>query len=365
MPAPNAILERQFARLAALAEFELLQHPLNLESVLLQIVTLSDQLLPTTCGSSIVLWNAQEERFHTSASTVPTQETGVAARRVRQRSGASRWIVDNDRPVVVHNVTKDPFGANTLLQEYGINAYIGVPIRSEGRVVGVLYALDREARTEYLQDEMDFLSILASRAGSAIAYANLFAQVALLATQDPLTGLLNRRAFYSRADEEMNRANRFNHPLSVLIVDVDRFKTINDRFGHSAGDRALQHIAGCLRHDTRQIDLLARLGGEEFAVLLPETGLSTAAEVAGRLRLKVEESPYVLDDADVELTISIGVSSLSVALPTIDALTDAADEALYAAKHAGRNQVAAFTATAGIILVQNDETLRGIIAKDS
>jgi diguanylate cyclase (GGDEF)-like protein/PAS domain S-box-containing protein len=161
-----------------------------------------------------------------------------------------------------------------------------------------------------------------------------------LARTDVLTGLANRREFYERCEVEIARSRRFTAPLSVMVLDADHFKRINDQHGHAAGDLVLKQISQVCRTVLRETDLLARLGGEEFGVLMPQTTLARAAEVAQRLRLALAAEVVAQPDSPpLSITVSIGVSQLAVSDPDIDALLKRADAALYRAKAAGRNQV--------------------------
>ncbi|MEI7606836.1 MAG: diguanylate cyclase [Rhodospirillaceae bacterium] len=166
-------------------------------------------------------------------------------------------------------------------------------------------------------------------------------QLQQLAATDPLTGALNRRSFRARAEEELARARRFRHPLAVLALDLDHFKSVNDRWGHSAGDRLLRAFSDCCRSLLRQSDAFGRFGGEEFFVLLPETALEGAVALAERIRLAVAGMTIVTGGGEaIGATVSIGVAGLADAPSSIDALLGQADAALYTAKHNGRNRVA-------------------------
>ena len=163
-----------------------------------------------------------------------------------------------------------------------------------------------------------------------------------LAMTDPLTGCLNRRAFFSEFEGQWSGARRYNYPLSCVMVDVDHFKRVNDQHGHSTGDQVLQHIAVILKSLVRDIDLVSRYGGEEFCILLPHTDLTGATQAAERFRQAIETRPCV----GITLTASLGVSALSAELSSPQELLNRADEALYAAKRAGRNRVHQWTAGA-------------------
>jgi diguanylate cyclase (GGDEF)-like protein len=165
-----------------------------------------------------------------------------------------------------------------------------------------------------------------------------------LASVDGLTGLFNRRHFLELAESEWSRFDRYDRPLSLMMIDIDRFKAINDRFGHDVGDRVIEHVAALCREGKRASDTVARIGGEEFVMLLPETPLDSAHLVAERLRRRIADTPLLDAAARVALTASIGVAEADGRTGDIAALMKRADEALYQAKHAGRDRVVAATA---------------------
>lgn len=159
------------------------------------------------------------------------------------------------------------------------------------------------------------------------------------ATTDSLTGMANRRHFLEQCEREMQRASRYGRPMPVLIFDVDLFKSINDRYGHAVGDEALKTIADVAAANLRETDLMGRLGGEEFGVLLPETDTTGAIDLAERLRAAIADAPMTVNGETVSLSISVGVAMLHPDDGSVDALFNRADQALYRAKHAGRNRV--------------------------
>ena len=163
-----------------------------------------------------------------------------------------------------------------------------------------------------------------------------------LATTDELTGLLNRRRFMELAEQEFIRANRYRSPMSLIMFDVDRFKAINDNFGHDGGDEILRALAREATAMLREVDILGRIGGEEFTIILPQTALKGALQLAERLRQKIEQNIVKLPGGNsTKATISLGVAELCESMSSLDALIKAADIALYQAKENGRNQVVA------------------------
>lgn len=159
-----------------------------------------------------------------------------------------------------------------------------------------------------------------------------------LAREDKLTGLYNRRHFEERALEEYQRAQRYHRPLSLLLCDLDHFKKVNDQYGHRVGDRVLQQVGRAIQQGCRRSDLTARLGGEEFTVLLTETGPDEAKKVAERLSAAVRLLSFSHAAGPFHVTISIGIATISPN-QTLNALVEAADQALYAAKRNGRNRI--------------------------
>lgn len=157
--------------------------------------------------------------------------------------------------------------------------------------------------------------------------------------QDHLTGLLNRRAFFEAAELERKRWRRAPRPLSFLAIDADYFKRINDTYGHAAGDDVLRSLAATITASAREIDVIARLGGEEFGVLLPSAGLDVATAVGERIRARVQQHLVQVDGNEIGYTVSIGVSTMTNAMRSVDDLMKAADKALYEAKRKGRNCV--------------------------
>lgn len=162
-------------------------------------------------------------------------------------------------------------------------------------------------------------------------------QLERLATTDTLTEAYNRRHFLFLAEKEWARFDRHDSPLALLMLDIDNFKAINDRFGHVVGDSVIRHVATLCREETRTSDILARLGGEEFALLLPETDLRQACIIAERLRVKVAAEPTATSDITIPFTISIGLAQATIGTADIGDLLKAADDALYEAKRGGRN----------------------------
>lgn len=159
-----------------------------------------------------------------------------------------------------------------------------------------------------------------------------------LATTDPLTRLSNRRHFFSLAHAEFSKAQRHKRPLSIIMMDVDEFKQINDTYGHAAGDRALDILADCCREAVRESDLVGRIGGEEFAICCPDADLAGASAIAERIRATCEHRAIRYDQSQFNFTVSLGVTSRTAHDACFEDMLNRADQLLYQAKNKGRNR---------------------------
>jgi diguanylate cyclase (GGDEF)-like protein len=216
-----------------------------------------------------------------------------------------------------------------------------VPLHgSTSGLVGVLAVWDSQPAA-VKTEQVAIVELLAPYAAMQMQQIHAYGPLQKLADHDALTGLYNRRVFDERMQREEEHFLRYRRPTSLLILDVDHFKRINDTFGHAAGDAVLKALASLLRSALRGADLVARLGGEEFVILLPETALAGAIEIAQRLRRQVETMVVEWQDTPIDVRVSVGVAACPECTASPGTLLNAADAALYASKHAGRNQVTA------------------------
>lgn len=221
-------------------------------------------------------------------------------------------------------------------QEQKIQPVAAVPLIYQERFMGVLTVRSDDPTRIWQETEILLLRTVADQVTVAVNHARLFAQTQQQALTDGLTGCFNRRFFEMQLERDMHLATRMRQPVSLILLDVDHFKKVNDTFGHEAGDVALRQLADSLREELRGVDTAARYGGEEFAVILPQAGVEGAVAVAERLRARIErtEVPGV-----GFITASFGVATYPLHATSRDMLVGTADRALYNAKNTGRNRV--------------------------
>jgi diguanylate cyclase (GGDEF)-like protein len=276
----------------------------------------------------------------------------VAAIRAKHGDQFDRHVLRTHRPLLVNDVRRDFRFTIAVSPERETSAVIACPLLLGPRPAGVL-RLDSPQPAAYNQDDLRFLDILLDLVSTAMTNARLFAQTQQLAITDGLTGLTLRRPFLEQFTRELSRALRSREPVSILMVDVDHFKSYNDAFGHTAGDVVLKSVAEVLRAAVPPDALPARYGGEEFVVLLPRTVRHQASDVAEAIRRQVERgvkgggTSGGARAADREgtvtatrgVTVSIGLASFPDDAQVDLELIRVADQRLYQAKSAGRNLV--------------------------
>jgi diguanylate cyclase (GGDEF)-like protein len=218
--------------------------------------------------------------------------------------------------------------------------YLLVPLVSRGDEFSLLVLARRT--TPFDASEIDTATAFARQAVVSLDNARLFSEVQNLATTDGLTGLHNRRYFFELGELEFNRSRRYDRNLALILLDVDKFKEINDEYGHDVGDRVLKNLANSCRTNLRHFDIIGRYGGDEFIIMLPETSAQVAMDVADRLRQSVEALTISTHRGPLRNTVSIGIAVVAEGVDDLAELVNRADAGLYEAKRGGRNRVALF-----------------------
>lgn len=258
---------------------------------------------------------------------IPTA-VGYVAKAVRERS-----------PLIIHNLPEDPeYSSQQYPEVHGVQSAIVAPLIMKGQVLGAV-SLESSKAEAFTESDLSLLVSFAATATAAIQNARLHAEVQKLAITDALTGLYNRRGLFELGQREVERARRYKRPLVAIMLDIDHFKYINDYYGHPVGDLVLQTVAKRCSDNLRRIDILGRLGGDEFTILLPETDMYTASHVANRVRQTISDKPFTTGDGTINVSASLGVARATSATPDLEVLIGRADAALYVAKREGRNRV--------------------------
>jgi diguanylate cyclase (GGDEF)-like protein/PAS domain S-box-containing protein len=247
-------------------------------------------------------------------------------------------MYDSQQQILVADIPPEAHLAG-FPDTHWVRSFAGVPISSRDQVTGFLVLLSNEPNF-FQPIHTSRLAAFASQAAMAIENARLFEQTHYYSITDGLTGLYNSRYFFNLASFEFERSRRYTGNLSVLMLDLDWFKLVNDHYGHPVGDQVLRQVALLIMNSLRKADVVARYGGEEFVVLMPETNLQEACQVAERIRELIANTPLRVEEYTIPITVSIGTAKLEAGQTNFNALVKCADDALYMAKAAGRNRVA-------------------------
>jgi diguanylate cyclase (GGDEF)-like protein len=248
-------------------------------------------------------------------------------------------VVQHQRPLITESIRSEDVLV-PLPAGFDVRSFLGVPIVFLGHVTGLLALYSRKPNY-FAAADMRVAELFANQASIAVQNSRLYHQMTELAVTDNLTGLANRRRFYDLAEREVDRARRYKRSLCLIMFDIDDFKKINDTHGHLVGDQVLRVLASTVTKATRTTDSVCRYGGDEFLVLMPESGLEQAMRTAERLRQKIsDEMVVVTAGGHLSMTISLGVVCLGDGGgETVEKLIERADAAMYKAKAAGKNRV--------------------------
>jgi len=324
-------IKREKDRLAALDSLDLLNSPRD--EGFDRIVRLIQQVFTVEIGL-VSLIDGHRQWYQAcsglSADEVPIEDTFC------------RFVLNDEQPMVVQDASRDLRFAThpAVTGPDHVRFYAGVPLKTKARhTIGTVCAIDRTPRSFSRRD----LGILEELAGAAMDRIELMQT----ASTDSLTDALTRRAFKREAEQLIAAALRHKHGLACLVLDVDHFKKVNDTYGHAAGDEVLKAVATTCRSKLRTSDLFGRLGGEEFAILLPHVGAEDAMIAAEKLRAEIAARSISGEFGTLNVTASFGVSALSIVRRDIETLLAQADAAMYQAKGTGRNRCMSFTSMQG------------------
>lgn len=296
--------------------------------------------------SSLMVLNEQSNELVLEAALGADSDTGPI--RVKLGEPIAGAVLADGMPLIVRDADTDPrIPRDRPGRRYKSKSFLSYPITLGSRKVGVINLTERAGNVPYSAEDLTMLDMMAPHLALIIdrtewaKKAETFQQMSLT---DPLTTLPNRRYLQDRLFEEVERSKRYNTPLSFMIIDLDRFKSYNDVYGHTNADRVLVKTAQILRGSIRAIDMSARFAGDEFCIVLPETEMGDAARIAERLRQAISETEFRTEQGELmqQVTISTGISSFSASRQSPLEIMESADRALYQAKARGRNCVAVY-----------------------
>ncbi|NLP04224.1 MAG: diguanylate cyclase [Fibrobacter sp.] len=303
-----------------------------LESILVRAVSLLNAE-----GSELGLYDRKRNEIVIVAVHNRCNRKGI---RIPLGYGVIGSVAKSREPMILHGNNTNRFSFDL---ESTCQSLMAAPLIAGSNLVGVLMIVESNPSHEFTWADLNLFTMFAQQAAITIRNTRLLEIARRRAETDSLTGLFNHRHFFEAAGHELNRAKRYKHPLTVLMFDIDRFKEVNDTFGHAFGDQVLISISNLCRKLFRNIDIAARYGGEEFVVLLPETPVHIARDVAERLRKAVAKNVISYNRQHHSVTISVGIASFCGSSETAVSLIERADQALYKSKQDGRNRVSVWT----------------------
>ena len=311
---------------------------LDLDSILGAIMQQMEQFFEPESWSLLIVDEEEQNLYYAVAAG---KSSGDRNLRVDLGEGIAGWVAQHGEPVIVSDPGNDPrfpllSGLPTLS---GSMRHLHSPALRD-RTLGVIELLNYRAST--LTDEtMAFLRVLCDYAAIAIQNVRAVERIQELTITDDCTGLFNSRHLFSVTESELERSRRFNLPFSLIFIDLDHFKRVNDLHGHLTGSRLLAEIARTIKHNVRGIDSAFRYGGDEFIVLLPQTGKDAALEVTQRLLHSLRETRYLLSEGlELHMMASFGIASYPEDGSSIQEIIGAADEMMYLVKNSSRGNIA-------------------------
>lgn len=294
---------------------------------------------------AILAFDEKREELHVKAAYGFPDEKAIMRTTFRKGEGVTGLVADTGRKIYI----KDTMQETRFLHYKGErpdkpSSFLSIPLMYKEEAMGVIN-FARRGISSFTYQDVKMLTLVANQVALAIANARLYTRTRELSVRDELTGINNRRYFQQMLQMEWKRAIRFRRHLSIVMVDVDHFKLYNDTFGHLQGDQALKQIGQLLKRNLREVDTVARFGGEEFVLLLPDTDKRGSIAVAEKVRMLVEGHSFLTEDHRETrvMTISAGISTYPDDVEEMDDLIDHADIALYRAKENGRNRIECFT----------------------
>ncbi len=339
---------RDMARTYKMAD-EKLAYLSDLTKSIISIVD-KDRLLSTLLEKSLQIINAEQGSLmlldHETSELVvearkSVDDTVQKKMRFKKGEGICGMVLEKGGSLLVEDIESDPRVKQANRPRYRTKSFLSVPIRIENRMEGVLNLADKVKGRSFDKDDLNLIESFLGSVAIAIERSLLYRQaekLQKLSITDPLTGIYNRRYLNRRLSEEITRYNRFQHPFSFMMLDLDKFKEYNDTFGHIAGDELIRNLASVMEKSLRTIDIAARFGGDEFVAIFPQTPKVDAIQISNRLKDQIEKA-LRLFNVEMPLSISMGLATFPDDASSIMELIEKTDQALYLAKKGGGNRV--------------------------
>jgi diguanylate cyclase (GGDEF)-like protein len=317
-----------------------LASPCEIHEILEQIMIQVSRLLNPKAWSLLLRDEYSGElEFAVAISDVAESLKGV---KVPAGHGIAGWVAESGQSLIIADVRCDPRFADEFDKKlsFTTRSIACVPVKSHDKVLGVIELINSLDDGVFNDDDERILITIADFAGIAISNANAINKIKQLVITDDLTGLYNSRYFFEQVEYEVERARRYHAPLSLVFFDLDRFKIVNDTYGHLVGSRLLAEVGAIVQFIIRKTDKAARYGGDEFVIILPQTEKDGALTLAVKLQNALKEQPFISNNVELmTVTGSFGVATFPDDAQNSSELINAADEAMYLVKASGRNGV--------------------------
>ncbi|MBI5587251.1 MAG: sensor domain-containing diguanylate cyclase [Deltaproteobacteria bacterium] len=341
-PADTGELQRKRLQVTTFNEIgKALTSSLDLREVLNIVMDKIRELLHPK-NWSLLLLNEEARELRFEIVVGPGSEK-IKDLRLKLGEGVAGWVARERRPLLVADVSKDPrfWKKADEVSNFTTQSIICVPLVTRGKCLGVIELINEVEEKSFVEDDLLVLTTLADYTAIAIENAIFFNRVQELTITDDLTKLYNSRFLHSRLEYEVERAKRFKNPVSMIFLDLDFFKEVNDSFGHLRGSQLLKEVAQLIIGLIRNVDMACRYGGDEFIIMMPETQKENAVVVAEKIRVAIREATFLRDDGiNVRLTGSFGVACFPEDACDKDGLIQMADNAMYKVKTTTKDGVA-------------------------
>ena len=315
---------------------------LDLNNILSTILKKAGKLIDAESWCFFLIDQDSGDLIFEKADSRKEEKKKIKKVRIKKGIGIAGWVAQELVPVLIPDVSADRrYSAKTdKISSVKPKSIICVPIKSKGAILGVIEIINKTKNKQFTQDDLNLILRIVDHAAIAIERASLYQKMEELSITDDLTKLFNMRYLNRTLEVEITRATRHRTSLSLVFMDVDYFKNINDNYGHLVGSKLLVEMGQLLMKSLRTVDIVARYGGDEFVIVLPQTPPDNAVQIAERIRRSIEQNVFLeKDDYSLRLTASFGVASYPESAKSKEELLQLADEAMYRVKYQTRNGV--------------------------